>query len=450
VRPRLSLCMIVRNEQEMLPDCLASVRGVVNEIVVVDTGSSDGTREVARHSGAVVVERAWDDDFAAPRNEALRHATGEWILQLDADERLAPGSGEGLRSAMARPDLDLGMLRLHDARRIDAALTDVTAGRERLGAPTLVPRLMRRTADLEYRGIVHESVEAWLGRHGWRVGLIHLGAVPGRREVLGKRGRNVTLLERRCRLEPDSITPFGFLAMEHWEAGRVEEARGVAEAGWEILGTQPARRSAHLLGVARALCQARVGDHEGMAGTIDALIRREGLRSDSALLRGLAREVSARPLQGSDRTTRLEAAAASYREALATDPARQERVCIAGSGGWFARLRLGTVTLRLGQPAVALALFRQALAEEPGHREAQLGEAEALLDVGEPAQALILLEPILRTHGDVPDGWVLAAAAMRTLGAVRDSGPMLDRAAERVGAGFVAPHRAERHIGLIG
>lgn len=452
--PRLTLCMIARNEQELLPACLASVQGVVDEVVLVDTGSGDGTREIARSFGAVVVERAWDDDFAAPRNEALRHATGDWVLQLDADERLAPGSGAGITASMTREDLDLGMLRLHDARRLDASVPDVLAGRERLGAPSLVPRLMRRTPDLEYRGIVHESVEGWLARRGWRVAvvdadLVHLGAIPDRRASQGKRRRNVALLERRCRLEPESVTPFGFLAMEYWEEGRFAEARAVAEAGWEVLRDQPARRSAHLLGIARALCQARAGDHGGMSETIETLVRREGLRSDSALLRGLAREVSARPLEGRARLARLEEAAAAYREALATDRARQERVCIAGSGSWLARVRLGTVSLQLGQPVAALALFREALDEEPGHREARLGEAEALLDSREPVQALAHLEPILQAYRDVPDGWILAAAAARAVGAIPDFRTMLERAGERVGAGYVAPHRALRHLGLI-
>lgn len=451
---RLSLCMIVRDEEELLPACLASVAGVVDEIIVVDTGSVDGTREVARRAGALVVDRPWDDDFAAPRNEALRHATGDWVLQLDADERLAPGFADGLRAAMARGDLDLGMLRLHDARRVDAPLLEVVAGPERIGAPSLVPRLMRRTPDLAYRGIVHESVEAWLAGRGLRCGvigadLVHLGAVPERRATLGKRARNTALLERRCLDEPGSITPFGFLAMEYWEAGRIAEARGAAEAGWEVLGRQPRHRSAHLLGVARALCQSRGGDHAGMSETLEVLIGREGVRSDSALLRGLARELSSHALTGPARAARLEAAAEGYREALATDGARQERVCIGGSGGWFARVRLGIVELRLGRAGQSLALFRAALQDQPGSREALLGEAEALIETADPARALARLEPLLHAHGDVPDGWVLAAAAVTALGASRDAAVLLDRAAERVGAGFVAPHRAERHLALL-
>lgn len=80
--------MIVRNEEQTLGPCLASVRDLADEIVIVDTGSTDRTRELARAAGARVFDFPWVDDFAAARNESLRHATGSWILWLDADDRL--------------------------------------------------------------------------------------------------------------------------------------------------------------------------------------------------------------------------------------------------------------------------------------------------------------------------------------------------------------------------
>jgi tetratricopeptide (TPR) repeat protein len=87
-RPRRSLCMIVRNEEENLGACLESVADLMDEIVVVDTGSTDRTRAVARRFGARVFDFPWVDSFAAARNESLRHATGDWIFWLDADERV--------------------------------------------------------------------------------------------------------------------------------------------------------------------------------------------------------------------------------------------------------------------------------------------------------------------------------------------------------------------------
>jgi hypothetical protein len=82
----LTITLIVRNEEQTLGRCLDSVRGLADEIVVVDTGSTDATRQIATERRARVVEFPWCDDFAAARNESLRQATGRWVLWLDADE----------------------------------------------------------------------------------------------------------------------------------------------------------------------------------------------------------------------------------------------------------------------------------------------------------------------------------------------------------------------------
>ena len=86
--PLLSACMIVKNEADRLAGALESVRGVVDEIVVYDTGSTDATIEIARAAGATVIEGEWHDDFGRARNEALARCQGRWILHLDADEVL--------------------------------------------------------------------------------------------------------------------------------------------------------------------------------------------------------------------------------------------------------------------------------------------------------------------------------------------------------------------------
>jgi glycosyltransferase involved in cell wall biosynthesis len=92
--------MIVRDEQANLPRCLASVEGLFDEIVVVDTGSTDRTREVAREFGARVFEFVWVDDFAAARNAALEHATGDYAFWLDADDVVDPPEREKLRALL--------------------------------------------------------------------------------------------------------------------------------------------------------------------------------------------------------------------------------------------------------------------------------------------------------------------------------------------------------------
>src|SRR4051794_30917732 len=98
--PLLSACLIVKDEEDLLPECLASLAGAVDEIVVYDTGSADRTIEIAEAAGAVVLRGYWDDDFSRARNAALDACTGRWILHVDADERLV-GDGPALRRRLA-------------------------------------------------------------------------------------------------------------------------------------------------------------------------------------------------------------------------------------------------------------------------------------------------------------------------------------------------------------
>ena len=92
----ISLCMIVRDEAATLAQCLDSVEGVVDEIIVVDTGSTDATGEIAARYQARVYYLDWPDDFAAARNVSLAHATEDWVLVLDAEEVLNADGGQQL------------------------------------------------------------------------------------------------------------------------------------------------------------------------------------------------------------------------------------------------------------------------------------------------------------------------------------------------------------------
>ena len=105
--PRLSLCMIARDEEANIARCLESIRPWVDEMIVVDTGSRDGTPEIARECGARVEHFAWCDDFSAARNESLKYATGDWVFWMDADDVIDAGNGARLRelAASAPPEV---------------------------------------------------------------------------------------------------------------------------------------------------------------------------------------------------------------------------------------------------------------------------------------------------------------------------------------------------------
>jgi tetratricopeptide (TPR) repeat protein len=146
----ISLCMIVKNEERFLAECLDSVKGVVDEINVVDTGSTDRTVEIARSYGANIIFREWRKDFAWARNEALAMATRRWTLVLDADEELERESIGLLKSLRTTP---AGLASVYI--NIVNLISDAT------GAGTMSHRLIRIFPSnplLRYSGVIHESL----------------------------------------------------------------------------------------------------------------------------------------------------------------------------------------------------------------------------------------------------------------------------------------------------
>jgi glycosyltransferase involved in cell wall biosynthesis len=157
----LSLCMIVKNEESLLPQCLQSVNEIVDEMVILDTGSSDRTVEIAREFGCRVHHFEWCNDFSTARNEALKYVQGEWVLVLDADEVLTPDVVPEIKQAIKK----------------DSHLV-INLIRQEVGASqcpySLVSRLFRNHPAVRfsrpYHAMVDDSVQELLQREPqWQV-----------------------------------------------------------------------------------------------------------------------------------------------------------------------------------------------------------------------------------------------------------------------------------------
>lgn len=449
---RLSLCMITRDEEALLPGCLASVRGIVDEIIVVDTGSVDATTALARAASARVVEVPWHDDFAAARNASIAAATGDWILILDADERLAPGAGAAIRRAIEGARFDCGMLPLHNAAHATASAADVLSGKARLGEPRSLPRLLRRDGSLRYTGRVHESVVDWLRARGTRLAfvdaaILHLGSTAEIRARRGKAERNIALLEKLLVELPREVTAHGYLAHELLERGRFDEAHAVVARGWALLeDSDVAGASVLHLATTRARLALRARDASAVLDTVALAERVEGPHPDLDFLRGAALEMQAATAPPAAACGELlEAALAAYQAALAKHGTRYSETFVEGAMSWASHTRIAAVLLQLGLPAVARAHFDAALALRPDHHEARLGVIECTLDLGDPRAVLGAVEPLL---DDRPDAWLLTAAALHALGLLRDAESFLGQARRRADSGFVSPHRRRRHVTL--
>ena len=451
--PHLALCLIARNEQRLLPGCLDSARGVAQEVVVVDTGSTDGTVELARSAGATVVHRAWDDDFSAARNAALSACTKPWVLLLDADERLAAGAGEAIVGALEGGALDCGLLPLYQATRLDATDEEVLGGRARDSDPVLLPRLFRRTPDLAWEGVVHEHVRRWLSTEGRRAAvvdapIIHLGGTAQLRESRDKQRRNLRLLRRRVEQAPHDVDARTYLAQELWNAGRHDEARAETELAWTDLLDRAAAGGAQSSPVNTATLRALVDIRDlDFARALQTLDQARQLAQQQRwshpnidFLRGVAYEnLAAREADARLRGQHLEQASGAYQGALAGHDRYYPDQVLPGATTWAGARRLGAVALLLKMPDLALTAFEASLEGRPGDGEALLGQCEALLELGRTSETMARLRPLLADGG--PDAWALASRVLEQGGATAEALECLQRARALRGAGLVAPHR---------
>jgi len=98
--------MITKNEEKFLESCLSSVKSIVDEIIIVDSGSIDKTKEIAANFNAKIIDFKWDNDFSAARNESLKYATKDWIIVLDADEVVSGNDLEKIKRLTENKDVD--------------------------------------------------------------------------------------------------------------------------------------------------------------------------------------------------------------------------------------------------------------------------------------------------------------------------------------------------------
>lgn len=269
----ISLCMIVRNEERVLEDCLKSAKPYFDEIVIVDTGSTDKTKEIAAKYADKVLDFPWCDDFSAARNVSLEAARGDWIFWMDADDTLPPETGQAIRSATWQAKKD-----------IVAFVVPVQF--LELGSPngTRVDhvKLIRNFPGIKFEHRIHEQVLPSIRRHGGSLArldavVLHSGYDTSESGQAKKKIRDhrILTLEYRERKEhpfvlfnigmtrqnegrhaaaimwlekclsrshPDDTIvrkAYALLAISHRELGNPEKALEIVEKGLEIIPGDP-------------------------------------------------------------------------------------------------------------------------------------------------------------------------------------------------------------------
>lgn len=195
----LSVCMIVKDEADNIKRCLESVYNVADEIIVVDTGSKDNTKEIAKTFGAKVFDFQWVDDFSKARNYSIEMASGNWILIMDADDELDKKDSQKILDIINDPNsADVYLLN-------NVCYYGDSPGNERVLNVSI--RLFRNKPSLRYEGRIHEHIsikDDSIKVKTENINIYHYGYLNSVVEEKNKRNRNMRILEKQLAEEPDN------------------------------------------------------------------------------------------------------------------------------------------------------------------------------------------------------------------------------------------------------
>jgi glycosyltransferase involved in cell wall biosynthesis len=205
--------MIVKNEEEMLPRCLDSIKWLVDEIIVVDTGSTDKTMDIAREYGAKIYEHPWQNDFSLHRNQSIGYATGDWILIIDADEELMP---MGITQEEFKRRLGLLSYPIVALLCIVEEANDVS---QWWGS-----RFFKAGCGFHYENEIHNKpmVNGLVG--GTDIKIRHYGYSLSKEKLEIKDNRSITLLHKRLERNPDDYDAHFYLAKYAFSHHRDKDA----------------------------------------------------------------------------------------------------------------------------------------------------------------------------------------------------------------------------------
>jgi tetratricopeptide (TPR) repeat protein len=205
----ISVCMIVKNEERFLENCLSSIRDLADEIILVDTGSSDRTKEIASKFTSKIYDFVWEDDFSKARNFAISKANCEWILSIDADEVISKEDIEKIKK-VADEEMDAVYFIIRDyTNNVGSIGWKSSAGdvyeESRVAAgysETPVLKFFRNRRDYKFEGRVHEVVENSIKRLGGKIFMTdivihHYGPLRTNEELKEKKDKYAELLRER-------------------------------------------------------------------------------------------------------------------------------------------------------------------------------------------------------------------------------------------------------------
>lgn len=212
MKNEISLCMIVKNEEKSLPRCLNSIKDVVDEIIIVDTGSEDKTVEIAKSFGAKIYYFPWNDNFSEARNESLKYATKDWILILDADDELQNEDREVFKM-LINGQLDESAVYFFQTFSYCGDSIDTSSITINLN-----PRLFNRNRGIHYEGAIHNQLIYSQKEYNIicnNIKIYHYGYLLNSINEKKKRERNISILNKQIKMDPNNKFAYFNLGNEY-------------------------------------------------------------------------------------------------------------------------------------------------------------------------------------------------------------------------------------------
>ncbi|MEA2459308.1 MAG: hypothetical protein QOC95_2280 [Thermoleophilaceae bacterium] len=372
---RLSLCMIVKDEEEMLPRSLAAAKPAVHEIIVVDTGSTDRSVEIAESFGATVLHHEWTGSFSDARNVSLEAATGDWIIYLDADEVLVEQDAPRLRALTGRVWREAFSL----------VETNYTGDMEDGTALTHnALRMFRNRPEYRFKGRLHEQMAYALPGflqeriEYTQLRIEHYGYLGVVRDAKDKSRRNLELLEQQVADGMDSAFQSFNLGSEYLALAEHKTAVDHFAKAWKMLEGDPGRTGYPYVPTLanRAVTALRE------FGDLDAADARanEALELFPGFTDLVFQQAWIERARGDD-----DAARALFRRCLEMGDAPSKYSSVVGCGSYLALIALSQISSK----ADAEALLTRCLDEHPGFLGAVHPLAAAMLAAGRGADEVV-------------------------------------------------------------
>lgn len=453
----LALCMIVKNEEEMLGGCLESIKDVVDEMIVVDTGSTDNTKQIARAHGAKVFDFEWINDFAAARNFSKAQTDCDYVMALDADERFHSIQGQSLRDSLSNQDAPVCFIRLSPADSITDTVEDVLEKAEQTSGFTFLPRILKNIDDNDWVGRVHEAPSNTRGATYINVDIVHLGHDKEYRIEHKKGERNLRLLEEILKDDSDQFPLFySYLAMERKAIGDQKGFVEALELGWESLGNYINKDiskgvyNSGVLSTYPAVLLAQGKFQEGLKALIFVIEHLPSFSANAAntlcqVLGSCIQLSLPKPIKALLFPTIIDAT----KLLLEFDEVTFAEPTLEGVTSYKALQMQAYCYAQEKDFDTAFTLLDKAYAYEEALYSTQLLHIEVLIEQGDLQKCLTMYTDILQKNLHTsPDVWVLGALLLLVMGQESDVEDYLDRAMAVVNNCFHAPHRVHLFKGL--